>query len=93
MTTDINTKAAKVSHDWVFLFAPFSVDGDDVDPPLSVVLEESVVGDVDDVDVVVDVVVVGGPIEIMLAATLACRCLLGTMSGPSGLRGPAAAMK
>ena len=49
----------------------------------------------DDVDAVVDFVVdvVGGPIDIMLAATLACRCLLGTMSGPSGLKGPAAAMK
>ena len=96
MTTGNNTNAAKVSHDWVFLFAPFSVDGDDVDPPLSVVLEESVDADVDDdVDAVVDVVVdvVGGPIDIRLAATLACRCLLGTMSGPSGLKGPAAAMK
>ena len=77
------------------------MDGVDVDPPLSVVLEESVDavdgGDVDDdVDVVVKVVVdvvVGGPIEIMSAATLACLCLCGTMSGPSGLRGPAAAMK
>ena len=42
------------------------------------------------VDAVVDVVVViAGFIEIMLAATLACLCLLGPMSG---LRGPAAAM-
>ena len=64
-----------------------------VEAPFSVVVVPGVVGvgfvTVEAADVVVVVVVVVEPIEIMLAATLACLCLLGPMSG---LRGPAAAM-
>ena len=63
-----------------------------VEAPFSVVVVPGVVGvvfvTVEAVDVVVVVVV--EPIEIMLAATLACLCLL---APPLGSRSPAAAMK
>ena len=64
-----------------------------VEAPFSVVVVPGVVGvgfvTVEAADVVVVVVVVE-PIEIMLAATLACLCLL---APPLGSRSPAAAMK
>ena len=65
-----------------------------VEAPFSVVVVPGGVGvvfvTVEAVDVVVVVVVVVEPIEIMLAATLACLCLL---APPLGSRSPAAAMK
>ena len=68
----MNTNAARVNQDSVVLIAPFSDVVVVVDEaPLSVV-DTVVVGASVVVVVVVVVVVIMGPMEIMLAATLAC---------------------
>ena len=67
----MNTNAARVNQDSVVLIAPFSDVVVVVDEaPLSVV--DTVVVGASVVVVVVVVVVIMGPMEIMLAATLAC---------------------